>query len=168
MSRASSQLGFRWAMAHRNDRKLGGSEVKWLTSHSAEGPFPVKLDLPSSVVLLERLVMPLILPNMHVSDQVTENSNQGLLWDITTACACTKILLPSEAARREQTVGQAHFRLMLSTTEWEELNWYCPNIFLDCVLFMFAFGPAPLTHCPCYYGAIPLPCVRHMLPSNSH
>lgn len=31
------------------------------------------------------------------------------------------------------------------------LNWYCLCIFLDCVLFMFAFGPAPLTHCPCYY-----------------
>lgn len=61
-----------------------------------------------------------------------------------------------------------HFKLMLLTTECAKLNWYCPNIFLDCVLFMFAFEPAPLTHCPCYYGAIPLPCVRHMLPSNSH
>lgn len=51
-----------------------------------------------------------------------------------------------------------HLGLMLSTTERVKLNWYCPNIFLDYFLFMFAFGPAPLTHCPCYYGAILLPC----------
>lgn len=61
-----------------------------------------------------------------------------------------------------------HFRLVYLTTEWQELNWYRPDIFLDCVLFMFAFGPAPLTHCRCYYIAITLPCERHMLPSNSH
>lgn len=61
-----------------------------------------------------------------------------------------------------------HFRLVYLTTEWQEPNWYCPDIFLDCVLFMFAFGPAPLTHCCCHYIAITLPCERHMLPSNSH
>lgn len=40
---------------------------------------------------------------------------------------------------------------MLLTNQWAKLNWFCPHIFPDCVLFMFAFGPAPLTHCRCYY-----------------
>lgn len=45
--------------------------------------------------------MLLILPNMHVSGQVTEHDYKGLLRDLTVTRACPKVLLVSAALRLE-------------------------------------------------------------------
>lgn len=64
---------------------------------------------------------------------------------LTTVWTCGVTLLSPHKVWPAQTGGAGRWRRLTLTTPRDEPNWCGPDIFLDCILFMFAVRDAPLT-----------------------